>query len=269
MSNDTPKANKDLGQHYLKDKTVIQKIVGDFKTQAEAIIEVGPGPATLTRDLAALGLPFYVVERDERFLSLLGEFLAPEQIVHSDALQIDWQNFIDERDDLRGKEVWLVSNLPYNISAPLTINFIKAPSLKYMSLMYQLEVAQKVVPPPNERHKSMNSLLALTQNYYQVKSLCKVPPGAFAPPPQVQSMVLSYERRDQAAISPADFDRFERFLRHLFGQKRKQMMGVLKSNFPAPKLQEVFAALDIPVTIRAEALDLGQIQSLYAKLVTA
>ncbi len=265
MSELTPKANKDLGQHYLRDRSIIEKIVTDFKDEAEAIIEVGPGPATLTRDLAATGLPFYVVERDERFLPILGEFLKSEQIVHSDALQIDWAQFINEREDLRGKKVWLVSNLPYNISAPLTLNFVQAGSIEYMSLMYQLEVGRKIAPIAGESN-SMNSLMGLCQTYYQVKTLCKVAPGAFAPPPQVQSVVLSFKREPEPRFELAQWRQLEKFLRLCFSQKRKQLAGVLKSSYPIEKVKTALQELDAPATVRAEALSLEQMHNLYAKL---
>lgn len=266
MSDKAPRANKDLGQHYLKDKTVIEKIITDFKSEAEAIIEVGPGPATLTRDLASLGLPFYVVERDERFIPLLSEFLRSDQIVHTDALAIDWESFINEREDLKGKKVWLVSNLPYNISAPLTLNFIKAPSIHFMSLMYQLEVAQKISPPANEMHKSMNSLLALCQNFHAVKVLCKVPPGAFSPPPQVQSMVLSFRKNESPAFPLEEYAAYENFLRLAFSQRRKQLAGVLKSRYKLDLVQNALEQVKATPTIRAEALSLGQVEALYTIL---
>ena len=266
MSEQAPRANKELGQHYLKDKSVIEKIVTDFSSEAQAIIEVGPGPATLTRDLAALGLPFYVVERDERFLPLLGEFLKAEQIVHADALAIDWEEFISTREDLRGKKVWLVSNLPYNISAPLTINFVKSGAITFMSLMYQLEVGRKIAPTQGESN-TMNSLLALCQTYYQVKSLCKVAPGAFSPPPQVQSVVLSFSRIEAPRFELSQWRELEKFLRLAFSQKRKQLAGVLKASYALSRIKECLEELNLPATVRSEALSLEQIQSLYAKLV--
>lgn len=265
MSELTPKANKDLGQHYLRDRGIIEKIVTDFKEEAEAIIEVGPGPATLTRDLASIGLPFYVVERDERFLPILGEFLAPHQIVHTDALQIDWAKFIEEREDLRSKKVWLVSNLPYNISAPLTLNFASSGAIKYMSLMYQLEVGRKIAPIQGEAN-SMNSLMGLCQTFFKVKTLCKVAPGAFAPPPQVQSVVLSFEEIDSPRFELTEWKSLERFLRLAFSQKRKQLAGVLKSSYPLEKVKAALSEIDAPPTVRAEALSLTQIHELYAKL---
>lgn len=265
MSEFTPKANKDLGQHYLRDRGIIERIVTDFKDEAQAIIEVGPGPATLTRDLAALGLPFYVIERDERFLPILAEFLAPEQIVHSDALQIDWSEFVSERADLVGKKVWLVSNLPYNISAPLTLNFVKSGAIKYMSLMYQLEVGRKIAPVQGESN-SMNSLMGLCQTYYDVSTLCKVAPGAFAPPPQVQSIVLSFNELDSPRFARSQWRSLEKFLRLAFSQKRKQLAGVLKSSYPLERVKSALAELDVPATVRAEALTLAQMHELYAKL---
>ncbi|RPJ76306.1 MAG: 16S rRNA (adenine(1518)-N(6)/adenine(1519)-N(6))-dimethyltransferase, partial [Alphaproteobacteria bacterium] len=96
--------------------------------------------------------------------------------------------------------------------------------------------------------------------------LTKVPPGAFAPPPKVDSAVLTMVRRDEPFVPLSEFRTFEKFLRQMFSQKRKQIGGVLKSYYPTEKIQESFAALGIPLTLRAEALTLEQSLDLYRKL---
>ena len=108
-----PRADKDLGQHYLKDRKVIEGICADVPAEATAIIEVGPGPATLTTTLATLQKKFYVVEKDLRFEEKLLECLSREQINFADALEFDLDAFIDEKE--LGSKVSLVSNLPYNV----------------------------------------------------------------------------------------------------------------------------------------------------------
>jgi 16S rRNA (adenine1518-N6/adenine1519-N6)-dimethyltransferase len=258
-----PSADKSLGQHFLRDQNVIQKICSDFKNDAEAIVEIGPGPGILTEHLAELGLPFHVIETDTRFGVYLEQFIKSEQITMADALQIHLSAFFEEK-GLTGKKIWLVSNLPYNIASPLLINFIQAPEIKYMTLMFQKEVADKVFPFATTKN-FMSSLLVLTQSYFECNLLAKVPPGAFAPPPKVDSAVLTMVRRETPLVPINEFRTLEKFLRQMFSQKRKQIGGVLKSYYLPAKIQETFESLGIPLTLRAEALTFEQSLDLYRK----
>ena len=259
-----PQANKTLGQHFLVDNKVITKITEDFKDQAHAIVEVGPGPGILTESLSKHGLPLHVIDKDERFPEYLKQFVDEDKIHITDALEWDLEKgFVDWE---YPKDIWMVSNLPYNVSTPLLIQFIKAPSLKYMTLMFQREVADKVFPIDTREGKAMNSLLALSQNYFEVSVLCKVPPGAFQPPPKVDSAVLSFTRRESPIIGLDSFKSYERFLRTLFQFKRKQMGSNLKSSYPKEKLEAALEACGLERSQRAESLKLEQIQKLYLQL---
>lgn len=268
MKMDLPLANKTLGQHFLRDQNVINKICGDFKNEAEAVLEIGPGPGILTEFLAERSkseeLPFYVIEKDERFPPYLLQFIGENQITMTDALAVHLSAFFKEK-NIDQKKVWLVSNLPYNISTPLLVNFLQAPEIKYMTLMFQKEVADKVFPFSTTKNY-MGSLLALTQAYFECALLCKVPPGAFNPPPKVDSAVLTMTRKESPLVPLSEFHVFEKFLRLLFSQKRKQLGGILKSAFPMPLIESSFATLGIPLTIRAEALLLEQVIELYRML---
>jgi 16S rRNA (adenine1518-N6/adenine1519-N6)-dimethyltransferase len=95
----------------------------------------------------------------------------------------------------------------------------------------------------------------------------KVPPGAFAPAPKVDSAVLSMTRRATPLVPLNDFSKLEKFLRLVFSQKRKQLGGVLKSSYPVSKIDEVFSSLNIEKSIRAEALSLEQVLEMYRKFV--
>jgi 16S rRNA (adenine1518-N6/adenine1519-N6)-dimethyltransferase len=264
MKLELPSADKSLGQHFLRDQNIIDIICQDFKDEAEAIIEIGPGPGILTEHLANIPLPFYVIEKDTRFGAYLEQFIKSEQITMTDALQVHLSHFFKEK-QLDQKKIWLVSNLPYNVASPLLINFLQAPEIKFMTLMFQKEVADKVFPFATTKN-FMSSLLVLSQTYFHCELLAKVPPGAFAPPPKVDSAVLTMKRRDQPLIALSEFRELEKFLRLMFSQKRKQLGGVLKSSFAIQKIQETFSALNIPLTIRAEALSLKDVLELYRKL---
>jgi 16S rRNA (adenine1518-N6/adenine1519-N6)-dimethyltransferase len=252
-----PRPNKDLGQHYLIDQKVIQTVVSDHGEKFSAIVEVGPGPAVLTTHLCKKNVPFEVIEMDKRFADNLNPLLASNKIHWGDAMQMNLPAIINHQN------TWLVSNLPYNISAPLTIKFLTITNIKYMTLMYQKEVAQKIFSFGQKDNNSMSSLMALAQNYFKVKLLCKVGRGSFQPPPEVESAVLSYERIDNPIVPIEEFKNYEKFLRALFSQKRKQISNVLKTNFKSEDIIEIFSELNISLTVRAEALDLETMQKLY------
>ncbi len=259
-----PSADKSLGQHFLRDQNIIHQICNDFKNEADAIVEIGPGPGILTEHLALLGLPYFVIEKDTRFGVYLEQFLKSEQITMDDALQVQLSHFFEDK-GLSGKKIWLVSNLPYNIATPLLVNFLQAPEIKFMTLMFQKEVADKVFPFATTKN-FMNSLLVLCQSYFECELLAKVPPGAFSPPPKVDSAVITFKRRATPLVPLNEFRTLEKFLRQMFSQRRKQLGGVLKSNFPVEKIKESFQAVGIETTLRSEVLTLPQVLELYRLL---
>jgi 16S rRNA (adenine1518-N6/adenine1519-N6)-dimethyltransferase len=258
-----PFADKSLGQHFLKDQKVIHSICYDFKDVASGILEIGPGPGILTETLASHHIPFHVIEKDTRFEVYLKQFLKNDQITMGDALNIDIEKFIKDHFQDQ-KNIWLVSNLPYNVGSPLLINFLQAPSIKHMTLMFQKEVADKVFPFATPKNY-MNSLLVLSQTYFECKLLLKVLPGAFNPPPKVDSAVLSMVRKEIPLVPLQDFRKLEKFLRLMFSQKRKQLGGIMKAQYPIEKIHTIFSEENILETIRAEALTLDQVLNLYRK----
>jgi 16S rRNA (adenine1518-N6/adenine1519-N6)-dimethyltransferase len=112
----------------------------------------------------------------------------------------------------------------------------------------------------------MGSLMALTLNYFDSDILCHVPPGAFLPPPKVESLVLSLKRKKDPVIPLSDFTRYEKFLRILFSNKRKQLGKVLKSSYEQEKLEKALKECQIERTLRAETLALTQVQELFSCL---
>lgn len=254
-----PTANKDLGQHYLRDQHIITKITNAHHEEADAILEVGPGPGVLSGQLKKWNKPYKVIEADERFRPNLEEILSTQDINFADALSFDYLTAWKEW-GWEDKKVWLVSNLPYNISAPLTVTLLSHSPIKWMTLMYQKEVAQKIIG------EEMNSLCALCGNFFQVKSLAKVPPGAFAPPPKVDSQVIDFQRKVEPEISVEEFDQLEGFLRKLFAQRRKQLGTVLKSHYSKEEINSAFEKIGIETRLRGEVLTFEQVILLYREL---
>lgn len=254
-----PRANKDLGQHFLKDKSVIQKIMDDAPECFDAIVEVGPGPGVLTTPLNDFGRPLYLIEMDTRFEEML-QLSNVKEIFFQDAMLFDWDEFLEEK-NLKGKKIWLVSNLPYNVSSQLFAGFCRVPEISAMTLMYQKEVGEKTAYRPGAKNQ-MNSLLMLSSAFFEAKSIAKVSPGAFLPPPKVDSIVISY-RRKEPLVPLEDFKEYEAFLRKIFSFKRKQIGSVLRSWPRGKELAQKLEERGLDLRTRAEALELADVLDLY------
>lgn len=259
MGHRFPIANKSFGQHFLSSPTVINKITSPLPEGVDAIVEIGPGPAVLTPHLAQYKLPLFVIEMDERFVELLTNVVGADHIYRQDALEFDWKNFLLEKGF---KSIWLVSNLPYNISVPLTLSFLRIPQISHMTLMYQKEVAQKIVP--NDPRNAMGSLHALCLSQFELKHIVYAPPGAFVPPPKVDSQVVGFKRKMSSDVSLKEVDTFEKFLRLVFAQRRKQLGGILKNEWGAEEALRRLQAAGLDPQIRAEALTYSQVLKLFS-----
>ncbi len=246
-----PSADKNFGQHFLVNENTIRQIT-TLPESFDTILEVGPGPGVLTNHLPKDHL--FLLEKDKRFRETLEKLVVAERVYLEDALHFDYKK-------IPGNNIWLVSNLPYNVSAPLTVLFLQNENIKTMTLMYQKEVASKILA-----RDDMNSLAALCQNFFEVKSLVKVSPGSFFPPPKVQSEVLTFRRKLNHKISLSDFFTFETFLRNLYKEKRKTLFNNLKKAYEPEKLKIILSALKISESIRAEKLSFQEIEQLYLAL---
>ena len=256
-----PKANKALGQHFLVSDVVINKICQDYADECDVIIEVGPGPGVLTKNLASHKKPLYLIEKDNRFKDILLECTTEERIFIQDALEFNWSDFL-EKESLFDKKIWLVSNLPYNVGSVLFVQFLPIEPIKYMSLMFQKEVGQKTYI--RDAKNQMNGLLSLSLNYFNSRMLAKVSPGCFNPPPKVDSIVVSYQRKASPVIN--DFESFNAFTRMLFSGKRKQISTTLKSHKPNLNTAVLEDKLDFKLNLRAEALSFDQVIALFTHI---
>jgi 16S rRNA (adenine1518-N6/adenine1519-N6)-dimethyltransferase len=254
-----PTANKSFGQHFLSSPTVINKITSPLPEGTDAIVEIGPGPAVLTPHLAKYNIPLYVIEMDERFVEILEPVVGPDKIFRQDALLFNWNEFLEKH---KFKNIWLVSNLPYNVSVPLTLSFLRIPEIKTMTLMYQKEVAEKILP--KEMRNAMGSLHALTLSQFEINHVVHAPPGAFVPPPKVDSSVLKFKRREKGFIDLPEIDHYETYLRVAFANRRKQLGGILKKEWGSDVAQKSMEAAGLSLEIRAEALTFNQVLNLYA-----
>lgn len=254
-------ARKALGQHFLLDETVcarIARLPGDLT--GRQVLEVGPGPGGLTRALLATPLAHLTaVELDVRALAALAEveaaFPGRLTVLRQDAMTFDGTVLPAPRQ--------VVANLPYNVGTPLLIGWLRqAGSWERMTLMFQEEVALRIVAPPRTEHYGRLAVLAQWVAHCAIGM--RLPPGAFRPPPKVHSAVVVVTPHAKQP-EPALFRAMERVTAAAFGQRRKMLRGSLKSLGAAEAL---LAACGIAGERRAEELAVAEFDSL-AKAVRA
>jgi 16S rRNA (adenine1518-N6/adenine1519-N6)-dimethyltransferase len=248
-------ARKSLGQNFLLDLNLTGRIArAAGPLDGVTVVEIGPGPGGLTRALLAEGARRVIaVERDERALSALAEIAEryPDRltVVPGDAMEFDPRPLLDNG------PVRIVANLPYNIATPLLIGWLSAepwpPWYDRLILMFQREVAERLVAPPGG--KQYGRLSVLTAWRAQAKILFDVHPSAFVPPPKVTSSVVQLIPRPDPL--PCNRRALERVTEAAFGQRRKMLRQSLKSlgTDPLPLL----AAAGIEPTARAEEIPIA------------
>lgn len=241
-------ANKRLGQHFLLDMNITRRIAraaGDLRDQT--VIEVGPGPGGLTRALLEAGAHVVSIEKDERFLPLLEPLVAWSgehlRVVHGDALALDQEQLV------HGPPVHIVSNLPYNVGTELLVRWLKAGAWRGpMTLMFQKEVAQRIVAKPGS--EAYGRLAVLAQARCDPRLEFTVPARAFTPPPKVDSAIVRLTDRTDAY---PHLDALERVTAAAFGQRRKMLRSALKSL--TPDAEALLQAAVVTPTARAEEID--------------
>ena len=223
------RAKKSLGQNFLLDLNLTARIARAAGPLADVtIVEVGPGPGGLTRALLAEGAKRVIaIERDERAIAALEEIAAhyPGRltVIAGDAIEFD------PRPHLDGGPARVVANLPYNIATPLLIGWLTTdpwpPWYDRMVLMFQREVAERIVAPPGSKTYGRLSVLAGWRT--QAKILFDIAPSAFVPPPKVTSSVVQLIPRPAPLECNADV--LQRVTEAAFGQRRKMLRQSLKS----------------------------------------
>lgn len=253
-----PYAKKSLGQHFLFDPNLTRKIarlLGDLN--GKPVLEIGPGPGSLTRALLGEGVSKLVaIEKDRRMLEGL-EAIGDARlvVVEADALEADEAALLAAASVTEPAAI--IANLPYNIATPLLVKWLKAGAWRGpMALMFQKEVAERIVGQP--RDAAYGRLAVLAQARCHVSIGLHVPARAFTPPPKVDSAVVTFEDLPDAF---ADIDAIERVTAAAFGQRRKMLRSALKT---LGDTEALCAVADIDPTARAETLTQNQFRALAA-----
>ena len=257
------RTKKRLGQHFLHDAGVLDRIVRAIDPRpGERLVEIGPGQGALTvpllrRIVAVAQGPFSadqpaltVIEFDRDLIAGLEHIsadIAPLQIIQADALAVDLGALAGSR------PIRLVGNLPYNISSPILFHALQhAASIVDMHFMLQKEVVDRMAAGPGS--KVYGRLSVMLQAYARVEALFRVAPGAFRPPPKVDSAVVRITPLPGAQIGIRDAAAFARVVKAAFGQRRKTLRNALQGTCTLEQL----AAAGIDPSDRAERIGVEQ-----------
>lgn len=258
---------KALGQHFLTSRPILRKIVEAIAPEKdELIVEIGAGRGALTFPLAERAGKVIAIEKDKTLVPFLLESQRPNlDVRQADVLRLDFRNLVAGEPGFRGK-VKLVGNLPYVISSPLLFKVLKNKELFSVCVfLLQREVAERIASSPGS--KDYAPLSILFQRHFEVRLCFTVAPGAFSPPPRVQSSLVALIRRPRPLFPVSDEDHFRRFLRSSFAQRRKTLINNLRAaRYPRDLLRESFGNLSLKETIRAEQLSINQFAELFGRL---
>jgi 16S rRNA (adenine1518-N6/adenine1519-N6)-dimethyltransferase len=252
----TVRPKKRFGQHFLRDMRVVERIAAAFAPQpADHVVEIGPGEGVLTHALVGRVARLDLVELDRDLAAQLSQTYAdaPAITVHqADALKFDFRALAAPGETLR-----LIGNLPYNISTPLLFHALaQAESVRDMLFMLQKEVVERLSAAPGG--KDYGRLSVMVQWRCRVEKLFTVPPGAFHPPPKVDSAVVRLTPHARPPVAVRDPETFARVVQAAFAQRRKTLRNSLKGVVSA----EAMSALGIDPIRRAETLSLQEFAAL-------
>ncbi len=221
----TPRPKKSLGQHFLSDPSILARIVETAGIgEGDRVLEIGSGPGGLTRALVVTGAKVTALETDPRMVEHLHNAGLGVELLLQDAMKADFEELARDA----GGKFKLVANLPYNLSGPLTARLLKArAAFSSMTLMYQLEVANRFCAPPGTKQRGRLSVMA--QTFSDVRLAFKVPPGAFRPPPKVESAVVRFDFKPEAETALKDEGLMWKIVAMGFQQRRKQLRNSLSA----------------------------------------
>jgi len=252
------KPRKRFGQNFLVDESIVDRILAAVNPATEEhLVEIGPGLGALTRSLAQSKAQLTLVELDRDLVTELQQQFGPldsVRIISADALKTDFSSFSS------GEKLRIIGNLPYNISSPLLFHLVSHMSvIADMHFMLQKEVVNRITASPGSG--DWGRLGIMLQFHFETEKLLDVPPGAFNPPPKVESAVVRLKPRAKplANIPPKDL---EIVVRTAFNNRRKTLRNCLRNLIDAPELE----ALSIDPQARPETLSLQDFIQIAGKV---
>jgi len=223
--------NKRLGQHFLADPGILNRIVDALDgSPGETIIEIGPGQGTLTRELLARGVHVIAIEKDRALAAELRESGVGSQesgvlaVVEADALRIDWHELARGTPTPHSRlptPVKIIGNIPYNITSPLLEKALTPPLPERIVFLVQLEVARRIAAAPGS--KTYGALSIGVQAQCRVEELFTVLPGSFRPAPKVKSALLRLTPLAEPLVRADEVAPLRAFVTACFSRRRKQL----------------------------------------------
>jgi 16S rRNA (adenine1518-N6/adenine1519-N6)-dimethyltransferase len=268
-------ARQRLGQHFLGDPAWREQIARAIRVSRHSLaptsntdtkeycwIEVGAGHGEMTSHLAATGVPVYAIELDAGLagrLHHLTQQFSNLKIIAGDVLKADFAKLAD------GRRVRIYGNLPYYITSPILHHvFGFAELVDEMHMVIQMEVAERLTA--ETEGKEYGYLSVATQLYARPEFVFRIPRGAFLPPPDVSSALVTLRFPGEPLELGTEKADFLEFVKACFSQKRKTLVNNLKSQAPRDRLQAVLAALKVRPDARAEQLAVREFAALYKRL---
>lgn len=257
-----PAPRKRFGQHFLKDARVLEAIVDALgPLEHRTVIEIGPGRGVLTDRLVERAARVIAVEVDRDLVAHLRARYAA--MPHVEIVEADVLN--TSLSVLAGGPYVLAGNVPYYITTPIIFHALESPRPDVAVYLVQREVADRLAAPPGD--KTYGALSVNVQAVAHVELLRRVQPGAFNPPPTVDSAVIRIVPRDTPAIAPEWESRFRGFVLAAFGLRRKQLVRVVRTvaSIDADAATAVIAECGLTNELRPEVLTAHD----FARLVQA
>ena len=256
-----------LGQHFLASEAYRRRVTEALSLRADdLVIEIGPGRGAMTELLAERVKQVVAVELDASLAEALQQqFLGKNiQILTGDILTTDLAAICRRH---RVERCFVFGNLPYYITSPIIHHLFEfAPWIRGMALLVQREVADRLTARPGSRAYGYLSVLA--QFHSEPRLAFVIPPGAFAPPPKVQSALVDFQVRAKfPGWRPEERARFLEFVKRCFAQKRKNLLNNLSTAFPRPYILKTLAGHHLPPSVRAEEMSVEQLAELWQALV--
>ncbi len=251
------KPNKELGQHFLVDQLVLDKIINSADlTETDTVLEIGPGIGTLTAALVQRTNHVIVVERDHRFVSVLRSQFPGATVVEEDFLSYDLSRLSNYK---------VVANLPYYVTSKIIHALLNTDSPpRSITVLVQKEVAERIVARPGQM-----SVLAFSVQYYgQPKLIDIVPASSFWPAPEVDSAILHIDIRSQPAFN-ADVKSLFKLVKAGFSERRKMLKNSLAGGLrlDSDTVSTLLIKSSLAQTARAQELSLGQWQDIYQQAI--
>ena len=260
--------SKSLGQNFLTDKNVIDRIIeGSEIGPGDLVIEIGPGIGVITREAAAYAHKVIAVELDSDLLPILDYTLGDlenVEVLNQDILKTDIPKLISEQ-DFEG-DVRIIGNLPYYITTPIIMKLLQEDTgARSITVMMQKEVADRLKAAPGK--KDCGAISLMVQYFAEVREIAKVPKTAFVPQPKVDSTVLRLDIREKKPVAVKDEEYMFKVIKAGFGQRRKTLLNSLSALDDVTK-DQVAKALEksgIDPVRRGETLSLQE----FGKLADA